>query len=130
MVTPRGAFTWRYPWSPSVRLIDMVIIFGCAAVPLCPVCLLLLLSQQLQDETGMPQQALECHGTRLSCSRPAENMGATFRAGPNVSDALREGGLAEAALAVWTTTPWTMPANLAVAVNDRMDYSLVQARGP
>lgn len=62
--------------------------------------------------------------------RPAKNRSATLCAGPNVSDALREGGLADAALAVWTTTPWTMPANLAVAVNDRMDYSLVQARGP
>lgn len=50
------------------------------------------------------------------------------RAGPNVTDPLRDDGLAQAALAVWTTTPWTMPANLAVAVNDRMDYSLVQVR--
>ena len=47
-----------------------------------------------------------------------------------MSDALREGALADAALAVWTTTPWTMPANLAVAINDRMQYSLVQARCP
>ena len=31
-----------------------------------------------------------------------------------------------AALAVWTTTPWTIPANLAVAVNERMQYSVVQ----
>jgi isoleucyl-tRNA synthetase len=28
------------------------------------------------------------------------------------------------AVAIWTTTPWTLPANLAVAVNDRLDYSL------
>jgi isoleucyl-tRNA synthetase len=27
---------------------------------------------------------------------------------------------------IWTTTPWTIPANLAVAVGDRLDYSLVQ----
>jgi isoleucyl-tRNA synthetase len=32
------------------------------------------------------------------------------------------------ALAVWTTTPWTLPANLAVAVNDRLDYCLVEAK--
>eukprot|EP00892_Ulva_mutabilis_P007438 jgi/Ulvmu1/5066/UM021_0083.1 len=31
-----------------------------------------------------------------------------------------------AAFAVWTTTPWTIPANLAVAVNDRLQYSVVQ----
>ena len=45
-----------------------------------------------------------------------------------MTDDLRDGGLGDAALAVWTTTPWTMPANLAVAVNDRMDYTLVQVR--
>ena len=29
-----------------------------------------------------------------------------------------------ASLAVWTTTPWTMPANAAVAVNAKLDYSV------
>ncbi len=29
-------------------------------------------------------------------------------------------------LLVWTTTPWTLPANIAVAVAAKMDYSLVQ----
>ena len=28
-------------------------------------------------------------------------------------------------LAIWTTTPWTLPANVAVAVNPRMDYAVV-----
>ncbi|RYL95403.1 isoleucine--tRNA ligase [Sporolactobacillus sp. THM7-4] len=27
---------------------------------------------------------------------------------------------------IWTTTPWTMPANLAIAVNPEFDYSVVQ----
>jgi isoleucyl-tRNA synthetase len=27
---------------------------------------------------------------------------------------------------IWTTTPWTIPANLAVAVNDKLDYCLVK----
>ena len=27
-------------------------------------------------------------------------------------------------VAIWTTTPWTLPANLAVSVNDRLDYCL------
>ena len=31
-----------------------------------------------------------------------------------------------AALLVWTTTPWTLPANLAVAANPAVDYSLVR----
>jgi len=29
-------------------------------------------------------------------------------------------------LLVWTTTPWTIPANIAVAVDEKADYSLVQ----
>src|SRR5712692_3104569 len=29
-------------------------------------------------------------------------------------------------LLVWTTTPWTLPANIAVAVDEKMDYSLVE----
>ena len=38
------------------------------------------------------------------------------------------GGLA---VAIWTTTPWTLPANLAVSVNERLDYSIcsVSPRG-
>ena len=34
---------------------------------------------------------------------------------------------ADVGVAVWTTTPWTIPANLAVAVNERLDYVLVEA---
>ena len=30
-------------------------------------------------------------------------------------------------LAVWTTTPWTLPANLAVAVNGDLTYALVDS---
>jgi hypothetical protein len=33
-----------------------------------------------------------------------------------------------AAFAIWTTTPWTIPANLAVAVNADLDYCLVRAQ--
>jgi len=32
-----------------------------------------------------------------------------------------------AKLAVWTTTPWTLPANLAVAVNGDLDYAVVDS---
>ena len=27
-------------------------------------------------------------------------------------------------VAIWTTTPWTLPANLAVSVNERLDYAM------
>jgi isoleucyl-tRNA synthetase len=36
--------------------------------------------------------------------------------------------LENAAFAVWTTTPWTIPANMAVAVNKDLQYTVVQAR--
>jgi isoleucyl-tRNA synthetase len=33
-------------------------------------------------------------------------------------------------VAIWTTTPWTLPGNLAVAVNPDLDYSVVQINTP
>jgi len=30
---------------------------------------------------------------------------------------------------IWTTTPWTLPANLAIAVNEKYEYSLVRVDG-
>ena len=33
-------------------------------------------------------------------------------------------------LVIWTTTPWTLPANQAVALNPALEYVIVQARGP
>ncbi len=39
------------------------------------------------------------------------------------------GELAGAYLLVWTTTPWTLPSNQAVAVNPDVDYALVEADG-
>ncbi len=42
-------------------------------------------------------------------------------AGLNAEAATASGGLA---VAIWTTTPWTLPANLAVSVNGRLDYAI------
>ncbi len=36
-------------------------------------------------------------------------------------------GSGDVALVIWTTTPWTLPANRAVALAENVDYSLVQA---
>lgn len=36
-------------------------------------------------------------------------------------------GVGEIAVVIWTTTPWTLPANQAVSVNGELDYVLVQA---
>lgn len=37
------------------------------------------------------------------------------------------GFLSHLALAIWTTTPWTVPGNLAVAVNPELQYAVVDA---
>ena len=44
------------------------------------------------------------------------------------SDAIKEFHSEESPVkvAIWTTTPWTMPANLAVAVNPELSYSIVE----
>ncbi len=42
-------------------------------------------------------------------------------AGLSAEAATASGGLA---VAIWTTTPWTLPANLAVSVNGRLDYAI------
>lgn len=36
---------------------------------------------------------------------------------------------ADTSLIIWTTTPWTIPANLAISVNPRFDYSVIEANG-
>lgn len=42
------------------------------------------------------------------------------------SEALKEYHDKPLGVAIWTTTPWTMPANLAVAVNPDLGYSVVE----
>ena len=38
-------------------------------------------------------------------------------------------GLDKAEIVIWTTTPWTLPANLGVAVHPDVDYAAVKANG-
>ncbi|KAG5628088.1 hypothetical protein H5410_013306 [Solanum commersonii] len=44
---------------------------------------------------------------------------------PASSDSLKE-FLPNLCLAIWTTTPWTIPANAAVAVNNKLQYAIVE----
>ncbi len=49
---------------------------------------------------------------------------------PLAEDALAVLGLSEpAAILIWTTTPWTLPANLAVALHPEFDYLVVRWNG-
>lgn len=49
--------------------------------------------------------------------------------GPDVGDAEARRALEGAYVSVWTTTPWTIPANLAVAVNADLQYAVVEVQG-
>lgn len=62
-----------------------------------------------------------------SCYCAFEATSAPETAPDEVKDAVAAGTLR---LSVWTTTPWTMPANRAVAVNSEMSYALVQNLDP
>ncbi|MBU1094775.1 MAG: isoleucine--tRNA ligase [Firmicutes bacterium] len=41
----------------------------------------------------------------------------------------KEGLLKDASFVIWTTTPWTLPANLAISVHPRFNYSVILADG-
>ncbi|GAB2214507.1 hypothetical protein Drorol1_Dr00018858 [Drosera rotundifolia] len=50
--------------------------------------------------------------------------------GPPTAKTSVEGFLPDLYLAIWTTTPWTIPANSAVAVNAKLDYAVVELHCP
>ncbi|GIL90054.1 hypothetical protein Vretimale_18112 [Volvox reticuliferus] len=62
--------------------------------------------------------------TSIYVAMPLVEVGS--KAGPALKEALQNGA---AGFAIWTTTPWTIPANLAVALNDQLEYSVVEAQG-
>ncbi|KHG06246.1 Isoleucine--tRNA ligase [Gossypium arboreum] len=47
---------------------------------------------------------------------------------PSSKDSLLEEFFPDICLAIWTTTPWTVPANAAVAVNAKLKYAVVEAK--
>jgi len=49
-----------------------------------------------------------------------------FKAGPKLAELF---GVPDADVVIWTTTPWTLPANLALAVGEGLDYAAVRVNG-
>jgi isoleucyl-tRNA synthetase len=48
---------------------------------------------------------------------------------PLLADSAKKiGAPAGTAMLAWTTTPWTLPSNLGLAVNNEVDYALVHER--
>ncbi len=45
----------------------------------------------------------------------------------HVPDGMGDGPMS---VVIWTTTPWTLPANQAVALNPELEYAVVQVEGP
>ncbi len=43
-----------------------------------------------------------------------------------ISEIFNEQSVSAVSIAIWTTTPWTLPANQAVAVNAKLEYSLIE----
>ncbi|GAA3230000.1 isoleucine--tRNA ligase [Pseudonocardia petroleophila] len=72
-------------------------------------------------------------GTPLSATETKMDDVYRDRQDPAVTVGLRlaaPGSDLDGALAlIWTTTPWTLPSNLAMAVNSDVDYALVSANG-
>ncbi|MDP9406314.1 MAG: isoleucine--tRNA ligase, partial [Actinomycetota bacterium] len=70
-------------------------------------------------------------GTALSDHEVAQGYASAVDPSVYVRFPLVEGSLAEdgASLLIWTTTPWTLLANTAVAVGPRIDYVLARAAG-
>lgn len=56
-----------------------------------------------------------------------QGMRTLYCAGDKVPEDVRQ-HLKGAAVAIWTTTGWTIPANQAVAVNERLQYAIVEAQ--
>lgn len=67
-----------------------------------------------------------CCQTTLSSHEVAQGYEDVKDLSATVKFPSREGGLVFLA---WTTTPWTLPGNIALAVNKSMDYALVRRQG-
>jgi isoleucyl-tRNA synthetase len=88
--------------------------------------------KQLYDK-GLVYRGFKVMPYSTACSTPLSN----FEAGQNYKDVSDpavvvafpvDGDADGAALVAWTTTPWTLPSNLALCVNPEMDY--VKAKDP
>jgi hypothetical protein len=74
--------------------------------------------QQATGTDNLPDCNREPHGPTACESAGVQGLHA-FTIPPSVQGA---------GFAIWTTTPWTIPANLAVAVNGSLTYALVAAQ--
>jgi isoleucyl-tRNA synthetase len=74
-----------------------------------------------QDQTVLKEAEVE-HAPRTSPSAYV-----AFRAGPEVAERFSSLKGREVSFVVWTPTPWTLPANLAITVNADSEYVFYEA---
>ena len=68
-------------------------------------------------------------GTALSMHEVAQGYRNVTEETVFVKFSLASGGLEGVKALVWTTTPWTLPSNVALAVNTNVEYSVVELDG-
>jgi len=97
-------------WWQLQQLFDRGLLYeDLKVVPYCPRCGTALSSHELGQPEVYTDELDESAYVRL-----------------RITDAKAHGGLSGAThLAVWTTTPWTLLSNVAVAVNPEVDYAVV-----
>jgi isoleucyl-tRNA synthetase len=70
----------------------------------------------LSDQTALAEAEVEYE------ERSSPSVYVTFRAGPELAERFSALKGREVAFVIWTTTPWTLPANLAIAVHGDFEY--------
>jgi isoleucyl-tRNA synthetase len=71
----------------------------------------------IECETALAEAELEYH------DKESPSIYVRFKADDRINDLF---GVADASIVIWTTTPWTLPANLAVAVHPDFQYSAIR----
>ena len=81
--------------------------------------------------TAMAEAEIEYHdkvSTAIDVRFAAKDPAAVLRAFAPAGETLADDG-GEVNAVIWTTTPWTIPGNLAVTVNPALEYALVRVEG-
>ena len=122
-----GWWILRQLWDKELLYQDM------KGTPHCPRCVTSLSSHEValgyRENTPDPSVYVKF---RATATNPAQDVGAHGRA-PLLTEELGEGqdgGDIPTYLLAWTTTPWTLPGNTALAVAADADYSVVEVEGP
>ena len=77
--------------------------------------------------TAVVLEGLPVHRQARAATQASRMWIMLWGAGDAVPEGVRQ-HLEGAAVAIWTTTGWTIPANQAVAVNERLQYAVVEAQ--